>query len=233
MKKSLLLIATAVFSTACSFPAYEKLYYTDFTRYAHEDFFVSSLTEYTGNPYTALGNIVVEYYRGSGSGQQKPADSQDMLDRLVQAAKKVGANGIIGYSCSSIGIEYDPAKWIASGIAVHFDNPPHIPNNLPLVAPIDTPNAMDFLQETVDYLIANDIRFLIWPSANEEFYFDLEQKTHIPRQEFDTKYGEDIRNTIVSMYQKARKAHRKSIRQTRRQNFTKWRNATGNESEYD
>ncbi len=220
----------AVFSTACSLPAYEKLYYTDFTRYAHEDFFVSSLTEYTGNPYTALGNIAVEYYTGSGAGQQKPADSQNMLDRLVQAAKKVGANGIIGYSMSN---KYDPKKWIASGIAVHFDNPPYMPSNLVLVTPITPENTRDFAKETVDYLITNDIRFLIWPSANEEFYFDLDQNTHIPRKEFDTKYGEDVRNTIVSMYQKARKTQRKSARQTRRQNFAKWRYATDNESEYD
>lgn len=217
MKKSLLLIATAVFSTACSFPAYEKLYYTDFTRYAHEDFFVSSLTEYTGNPYTALGNIVVEYYRGSGSGQQKPADSQDMLDRLVQAAKKVGANGIIGYSCHlTTASKYSTSKWIASGTAVHFDNPPHIPDALPFdnkAVQVTTEDAKSFAQQTVDYLIANDIKFIIWSAAAGELYFDLGLKKHIPQKEFDTKYGENTAYTIDILYQKARKAQRKSAKQ--------------------
>ncbi|MDE6069605.1 MAG: hypothetical protein K2F92_01825, partial [Alistipes sp.] len=128
MKKLLLSVATSVLFSSCSFSAYDKIYdkiyYTDFTRYAYDNFFVSSITDYTGSPYVALGDITIEHYPGSGD-KQELSDAQDMLDRLVRAAKNRGANGIIGYTCDLTMTKYGPSKWIASGVAVHFDKLPN------------------------------------------------------------------------------------------------------------
>lgn len=220
MKKTRFLATITILFSSCSFPAYDNLYYTDFTRYANDDFFVSSVTDYAGAPYAALGDIIIEHYPGNGK-QQEWSNTQDMLDRLVRAAKKAGANGIIGYTCHlTAENKYTPTKWIASGIAVHFDNLPNMPKTLLLeettenkvsqAAIVDKEEIANFAKQTIDYLIENDTKFIIWSAVHGDLYFDLNQKEHIPQQEFDAKYGEDAAYTIDMMYRNAKKAKRQA-----------------------
>ena len=203
----------------CSFSAYDKTYYTDFTRYAKDDFLVSSVTDYTGTPYVALGDIIIEHYPGNGD-EQELSDAQDMLDKLVQAAKKRGANGIIGYTCDLTMTKYGPSKWTASGIAVHFDNLPNMSKTLLFDENAEggknveddsrDEEIMNFAKQTVDYLIENDTKFIIWSAIYGDLYFDLNQKKHIIQKEFDAKYGENMGYTIDTMYRAVKKANRKA-----------------------
>ncbi|WP_289731272.1 hypothetical protein [uncultured Alistipes sp.] len=221
MKKLLLFAALTATLTGCSYPAYDTLYYTDFIRYANSGIFVSSITDYAGSPYVAMGDIAIQAF-DSGDFNTASLDPQQVLDKVVVAAKQKGANGIIGYSSHyTPGSKYSRGYWYASGVAVHFETMPTIPSDINISAAqgkniypieyLDTQKA-EITQQTVDYLIANKMRFIEWTPTDGDLYFDIAEKQHIPEKEFDEKYGDDTRYAIEMMYKDAKKAQRKAKR---------------------
>lgn len=227
MKKILLLAAAAATLTGCSYEAFDKIYYTDFTRYTNRGVFVSSVSDYAGEPYVAMGDIAIQAF-DSGDFNTVSLNPQQVLDKVAAAAKQKGANGVIGYSSHyTPGSKYSRGYWYASGVAVHFETIPTTPT-IPISSAItisadqgnniypseyigysDTQKA-EIAQQTVDYLIANKMRFVEWTAMNGDLCFDIIKKKYIPCKEFDEKYGEATRYAIEMMYKDAKKAQRKA-----------------------
>lgn len=227
MKKLLLFAALAATLTGCSYPAYDTLYYTDFIRYANSGIFVSSITDYSGSPYVAMGDIAIQAF-DSGDFNTVSLNPQQVLDKVVAAAKQKGANGVIGYSSHyTPGSKYSRGYWYASGVAVHFETiptTPTIPISSAITISADQGNNIypseyigysdaqkaEIAQQTVDYLIANKMRFVEWTAMNGDLCFDIIKKKYIPYKEFDEKYGEATRYAIEMMYKDAKKAQKKA-----------------------
>lgn len=215
MKKLLLLAAIAATLAGCSYEAFDRLYYTDFTRYANNGVFVSSISDYAGSPYVALGDVAVQSF-DSGDFNAKTLDPQQVLDKVVVLAKQKGANGVIGYSAHySPGGKYSRGYWYAKGVAVHFESMPVVPHveMVPVTLPtFGIEDKVDLAKRTVDYLMENDIRFVGWSARDGDLCFDISTKTHIPYGEFDKLYGENIRRAIEVMEKDARKAKKKAAK---------------------
>lgn len=214
MKKLLLLAAIAATLAGCSYEAFDRLYYTDFTRYANNGVFVSSISDYAGSSYVALGDIAVQSFDSSGF-DFKTADPQEMLDKVVVLAKKKGANGVIGYSARYSPGGKERGYWYATGVAVHFESMPVVPHveTVPVALPtFGIEDKAKLAKRTVDYLMENDIRFVGWSARDGDLCFDISTKTHIPYGEFDKLYGENIRRAIEVMEKDARKAKKKAAR---------------------
>ncbi len=220
--KKLLLAAIAATLAGCSYEAFDRLYYTDFTRYAHNGIFVSSISDYAGLPYVALGDVAVQSF-DSGGFDAKTLEPQEVLDKVVDVAKQKGANGLIGYSAHyTSGSKYSRGYWYATGVAVRFETLPSIPhiNNLPIVSTdkeqtVESSSQesdkfileqrIEFAKRTTDYLIENNIRFLKWSVMDGDLCFDITTKTYIPYEKFDKLYGDDTRLVIEAMEKDARK----------------------------
>lgn len=125
MKKYYFLAALAALMVGCSYPAYQKMYYADFTKYAADSMLISSSAGYSGHPYVALGKIDFEFAPATGF-KAKLIDPQlisdSMLDKVVQAAREKGANGVIGYS-----LQYIPGDKYSRRLQVSLSNSIHCP----------------------------------------------------------------------------------------------------------
>lgn len=227
MKKLLLIVAIATTIVSCSYEAFDRLYYTDFTRYENSGILVSSITDYTGVPYVALGDIAVQSF-DSGGFEAKTIDPQQALDKVVDVAKQKGANGVIGYSAHYTHSGNGRGYWYATGVAVRFENMPFPStktlHNEPQTQQKSTvelhkgeydslkqEQKIELARRTVDYLIANKMPFESW-NLTGDTYFDIAQKRYIPQEEFQDKYGEDVRRAIELMYKDARKVKRKEVK---------------------
>lgn len=128
------LIASAFICGGCSVSSYRTVRYTDYTRYMKQSFYVSTLPDYSGYPYTALGDIAMEYAMPdrTAGGRAESKKSQKMLTMLVKEAKSKGANGLM-----NVKVSYHPAtgrggrgRWVASGTAVYFETLPPTPQGV-------------------------------------------------------------------------------------------------------
>lgn len=174
-----------------------------------------------------MGDIAIQAF-DSGDFNAVSLEPQQVLDKMVAAAKQKGANGVIGYSSHyTPGSKYSRGYWYASGVAVHFEAIPTTPtipipsaitisadqgNNIYLSEYIeysDTQKA-EIAEQTVIYLITNKMRFVEWTAMNGDLCFDITKKKYITYKEFDEKYGEDTRYAIEMMYKDAKKAQRKT-----------------------
>lgn len=226
MKKILLLAAVAATLTGCSYEAFDRIYYTDFTRYTNRGVFVSSVSDYAGEPYVAMGDIAIQAF-DSGDFNTVSLNPQQVLDKVVAAAKQKGANGVIGYSSHyTPGSKYSRGYWYASGVAVHFETIPTLSKPKSTSTTVEGNQSIEYYpkefdvfeenqkaeiaQQTVDYLIANKMRFVEWTAMNGDLCFDIIKKKYIPYKEFDKKYGEATRYAIEMMYKDAKKAQRKA-----------------------
>ncbi len=119
MKKYLFLTSVlCLLLTGC----YSVFYYADFQKYAKSGFTVSNLSDFTGRSYVAIGDLTLE--------TNKDLTYQAMLDQMVDKAKKIGANGLIGYDVKRYVTRYR-SFLVASGVAVVFDKPlPIVPEKI-------------------------------------------------------------------------------------------------------
>lgn len=232
MKKTLILAAIAATLAGCSYQAYDQLYYTDFTRYSKYGVFVSSIADYAGSPYIALGDIAIRAV-DSGDFTPIPLEPQQVLDKVVAAAKQKGANGVLGYTAHyTPGGRNGRGYWYATGVAVKFEENSKIVksadvlkyqlNEAPAPATADRTAEYDSLlqkqkeeiaKRTANYLIENKKRFIQWTPVDGDLYFDVVEKKYISEKDFDKKYGDDTRYAIEAMYKDLRKSQKKSTKQ--------------------
>ena len=221
MKKLLHLAIIVIVQTGCTATAYhqsyQKVYYTDYTRYMNDGFLVSALSNFTGYSYISLGNIAVEYKETSvqtvsSTFSFDDMTTQNMLDRLVASAKMYNANGIINVKIAYHPSTYRQSHWLATAEAVFFETMPPIPAFAQLITPPSTPSKKEFALQTIDYLLSNDMGFLQWSSSGENMYFDLIDNQYIFQKEFDEKYGKDTRLAIEIMHRSTKKAQSKAAK---------------------
>ena len=130
MKKLLLLPMIAALLSSCSYKYYETTWVVDFTKYAKEGFYIYPVgTEVKEKNYIPLSQIEVKFHAGTEGEWTKENLSKEsynlnyqgfvipkgeyMISRIVEEAKKFGANGIIDFKV----VETSECL-IASGMAV-------------------------------------------------------------------------------------------------------------------
>lgn len=134
--KLLLLVFLAIFLNSCS-PTYyqEKTTILDFREYTKQGFIISPTT--SGFEYMPISEINISFYPGGklteefkgkrGIKKQElkyseyyySPSSTRMLDKIVEEAKNMGANGIVGFKSSYIpGGKYGSGYWNICGVAV-------------------------------------------------------------------------------------------------------------------
>jgi hypothetical protein len=118
--KKIFFLFIAYFVSSCAAQRYSELYFTeDFRAYSDEGFVISPLVSHAA-PYRPIATISIEFTPGETAGErdvevaeksrqgdlyhppQKPSgwhhpSYTDMLDKLVNHAKSLGANGILCY----------------------------------------------------------------------------------------------------------------------------------------
>ena len=210
MKKLFAILAVATTLASCG-GAYTKLYYTDFTRYADEGMYITPFSDYSGHPYSPVSNFMIEHFIG-GAGQEE-TDFQGMTDALVDAAKSVGANGIMNFN-----IQVKDFTWYASGTAVIFEDMPKIYTPETVKAGETTPTAPatnytgeELAKRTASYCIEHEIEPFsinnkLW---NNDTVYDLNAKRYIDEELYIEKYGTDSVNAL-------KKAHKEAKRQPRK-----------------
>lgn len=134
MKKILFLILASVLLTGCNKIMYtESVYIVDYREYIKDGFIISPTV--TGFNYQPISNIEVVFNSGelrkgenddnlqpvlpfigyTGKSNKYAPTSKRMMDKIVNEAKQMGANGLIDFKTT-----YNPknSTWSASGIAV-------------------------------------------------------------------------------------------------------------------
>ena len=201
MKKLFAILAVATTLASCG-GAYTKLYYTDFTRYADEGMYITPFSDYSGHPYSPVSNFMIEHFIG-GAGQEE-TDFQGMTDALVDAAKSVGANGIMNFN-----IEVKDFTWYASGTAVIFEDMPEMKKGD--IVPTSNYTGEELAKRTATYCVEHEIEPF---SANSKLWennavYDLNAKRYIDEELYIEKYGTDSVNAL-------KKAHKEAKRQPRK-----------------
>lgn len=215
MKRIFAMVIVAMTLASCGSAPYTKLYYTDFTRYADEGVFVTPFADYSGHAYTPISDFTVEHYIG-GMGQEE-TNFQGMADALVNAAKSVGANGVMNFKVSKVDF-----TWFASGTAVHFTDMPNthaMPNSevdgagkpTKPATPQTNYKGDELIKRTVAYCIEREIEPFgisnkLW---NNTTVYDLNAKRYIDEELYNEKYGENASDTLYKAYKAAEKAARK------------------------
>ena len=190
--KHFLFVLSVLCICGCSVQSYQKIYYTDYTRYINNGFVVSSLSDFAGHTYTALGDITVEYGEEStmvytSISPKDNTTTQDMLDKLVGQAKNMGANGVI-----AVRITYHPQSgkqsyWLASGVAVKFDGVATC--NSPFDEKITTSNKYD-LEKALKMANERSIQLIAKSKKDgQTVYLDPDKEIYLFRSDFIKKYG--------------------------------------------
>lgn len=101
MNRLLLLCALSVCATSCTFistPQTESLYLVDFQRYTDEGFFITPALS-INEVYNPISMIEYRVVAGLDKGELRIKDSSDeMIEKFVFSAKKMGANAILGFA---------------------------------------------------------------------------------------------------------------------------------------
>lgn len=116
MMKKLLLIVICFVLVGCQYGR-TLFYATDYTQYNNHGFFVSPLENIEGYKYIPLSSILIE----ESNPQERYVDI--MLDKMVEYAKRQGANGLIGFKFHTSSISSGKISvpiWQATGIAIKF-----------------------------------------------------------------------------------------------------------------
>lgn len=134
MKKVLFLMVATLSLTGCSKIMYtESVYTVDYREYIKDGFIISPTV--TGFNYQPISNIEVVFNSGElrkdekgdnlqpvvpykgyvGKTKKYAPTSKRMMDKIINEAKQMGANGLIDFKTT-----YNPKNgtWSASGIAV-------------------------------------------------------------------------------------------------------------------
>lgn len=221
MKKvtPLLAVAAAFMFGGCSMSAYEAVYYTDYTRYMKQSFFVSALSDFNGYPYVSMGHIAIEYGEPGFLTPSVDETSQSILTRLVNAAKAVGANGVINVNIShNMNPKSGQFYWFASGIAVRFETLPMMPHSADITLDASAQQVLEesvfdvqkWIDETISYLLENKMPFYKVLDTGQVGYFDIETQQYITTYAFVKKYGKEPKDALLAQYETAYKAKKKS-----------------------
>lgn len=192
--RQILIIILACVVSSCTFKPYTATYSIDFTRYMEEDFTVSSLADFTGRPYIALGNVIVEHYEGrDGLGHPiDPVTIQKMVDLLVEKAIAMGANGVISVNVTAP-IHQVSASWFASGVAVKFkDNVKE--NNSVIFKKYDMQKAQSIAAKEKIALVA------FAKKDGVRVYFDPDTNLYFYKNQFIRKYGHAVLEELIKQH---------------------------------
>lgn len=208
MKRIFALVIVAVSLSSCSMPAYTKFYQTDFTRYAKDGMYVTPFADYSGHAYSPVSDFTIEHFIG-GMGQES-TDFQEMADVLVDAAKSVGANGIMNFK-----VQRSQYTWYASGTAVVFHDMPNkyvLPTTTAVAKDgVTVENAIpqyegdELIAQTVRYCLNNKIQPFSCDKDWNDTVYDLNIRRFIPEDMYKQKYGE---NSVVALQKALTKALR-------------------------
>lgn len=228
--KKLMIIVSAILMTSCTVvdnvrSPYTTVYFTDYTRYASEGMYLSPFSDYNGTPYTPLGNMTVEYYAGNSNGKLiSPTSLQGMLDKLVESAKALNANGILNVKVNKISNE----EWLASGTVVKFEREmPRVEklfDNVNVEQPhkeiaksdevssaenvkplrISDVDADKLVNETLEYCHKNNIP-LKKEENKEEYIYDINTHSYIKHYMYWQKYGMPTYDLLMKQYKKNKK----------------------------
>lgn len=209
--KKLIIVVSAILMTSCTVvdnvrSPYTTVYFTDYTRYASEGMYLSPFSDYNGTPYTPLGNMTVEYYAGNSNGKLiSPTSLQGMLDKLVESAKALNANGILDVKVrnSSYG------EWLASGTAVKFEG------EMPRVEELNVSGKIkqvidknvqteELTSKTLEYCHKNNIA-LKKEENKEEYIYDINTHSYIKHYMYWQKYGMPAYDLLMKQYKKNKK----------------------------
>ena len=184
MKKYLLLTSVLCsLLTGCSYySTYSTFYYTDFQKYAKSGFTVSNLSDFSGRSYVAIGNLVLK--------TNKKLNYQELLDQMVNKAKKIGANGLVGYNVEIYETKYSRYR-VASGVAVVFDKP------LPVVREKIRKNVRYDIAKALEDVKYKRIYLVVKNGTVVEQVYDPDTKKYLTFQQFIDKYGEE---TLFEIY---------------------------------
>lgn len=179
MKKYLFL--TGVLCLLLSSCSYSVFYYADFQKYAKSGFTVSSLSDFTGRSYVAIGDLTLE--------TNKDLTYQEMLDQMVDKAKKIGANGLIGYDAKRYVTRYSSFR-VASGVAVVFDKPlSAVPEKIQKGIRYDLAKALEDAKYKRIYLVVEN-------GAVVKEVYDPDTEKYLTFRQFVSKYGAETLSEI-------------------------------------
>ncbi|MBQ1989776.1 MAG: hypothetical protein II231_01455 [Rikenellaceae bacterium] len=228
--KKLIIIVSAILMTSCIVvdnvhSPYTNLYFTDYTCYASEGIYVSPFSDYNGSSYTPLGDMAVEYYTGQANGKLiSPTSLQGMLDKLVESAKVLDANGILNVKVNKI----SNVEWLASGTIVKFEGEmPKVEklfdsvnikrSNNEMVKPGEISgvenvkqlrnnnvDADKLVNETLEYCHKNNIA-LKKEENKEEYIYDINTHSYIKHYMYWQKYGMPAYDLLMKQYKKNKK----------------------------
>ena len=173
---ALILICTTLGSCSLMLSKTE-VFHTNYTRFINSGFWVSPSDSYAGFQYTPIATLTVRHVCGyKKNGQYDLMSTDDLLDILVERARKLGANGLIG-----VKFEYYPNTqnsmpvWIANGIAVDF-----IGDNPAISHKFNIEKARQFLAAGHNLIVERE---------GITLYFDPSNLDYVPEDEFVKKYN--------------------------------------------
>ena len=212
MKRFFALVIVAMTMASCNMPAYTKFYQTDFTRYAKDGMYVTPFSEYSGHAYSPVSDFTIEHFVG-GMGQEN-TDFQEMADVLVDAAKSVGANGVMNFK-----VQRSQYTWYASGTAVVFHDMPNryaLPTTTAVTKDgVQVENAYpqyegdELIEQTAIYCVSKEVQPFSCDKDWNDTVYDLNIRRYIPEDLYKQKYGSGSVIALEKAFKAARKKSKK------------------------
>ncbi len=200
IKQLAIFIASSYLFVGCAVQSAGDYFgYTDYTRYQRDGFFVSSIDDYSGSKYTALGDIelIATESTDAFGKSTKRQSAQVILDKMVAEAKKRGANGLIGFKSTRHSPSNGYPYHHATGVAILFEESPVAAPESEMPASSQQYAQYDF--SAAQAKMNNGEPLMSRTESDIVVYYDPDTNQYLSASLFTQKYGQKVFMQLQSM----------------------------------